>query len=90
MAVQNTSISARTDEAGRFTLTGVPAGQYLTVAAGPVANSLSAIAERPNLFVNGGESVSAGTLVLGGSSLGVVCRPFLPGAAEGAEPDAQP
>jgi len=90
VAVQNTSISGRTDEAGRFTLAGVPAGQYLTVAAGPVANSLSAVAQRPNMFVNGGETVSAGTLVLGGASLGVVCRPFLPGAVEGAEPEAEP
>jgi hypothetical protein len=84
VAVQNTSVSTRTDEAGRFTLSGVPAGQYLTVAAGPVANSLSAIAERPNVFVDGGQTLQVGTLVLGGSSLGVVCRPFLPGAAETA------
>jgi hypothetical protein len=82
VAVQNTSISTRTDETGRFTLSNVPAGQYLTVAAGPVANSLSAIAERPNVFVNGGDTAQVGTLVLGGSSLGIVCRPFAPGAAE--------
>jgi hypothetical protein len=66
VAVQNTSISARTDEAGKFTLSGVPAGQYMTVAAGPVADSVSATAERPNVFVNGGQSVDIGTLSLGG------------------------
>src|SRR5579862_2659373 len=49
VAVQNSSISARTDEAGSFTLSGIPAGQYLTVAAGPVANAANAIAERPNV-----------------------------------------
>ena len=67
VAVQNTSVSARTDESGRFSLSGVPAGQYLTVAAGPVADSLSTTAERPNVFVNGGQSVDIGTLSLGGS-----------------------
>jgi hypothetical protein len=82
VAVQNTAVSARTDEAGHFTLSGVPAGQYFTVAAGPVANAFSAIAERPNVFVNGGQSLDIGTLALGGPSpLGIACR--LPsGAAE--------
>src|SRR5579859_8041057 len=56
VAVQNTGVNARTDEAGRFTLSGVPAGQYMTVAAGPVADSVSATAARPNVFVNGGQS----------------------------------
>src|SRR5207237_4577462 len=67
VAVQNTSVSARTDEAGKFTLSGVPAGQYMTVAAGPVANESSATAERPNVFVNGGERLGVGTLSLGGA-----------------------
>jgi hypothetical protein len=75
VAVQNTSISARTDEAGRFTLQGVPAGQYLSVAAGPVAQSNTAVAERPNIFVNGGESADIGTLALGGAApFGNACR----------------
>src|SRR5919204_3779369 len=76
VAVQNTSVSARTDETGKFTLSGVPAGQYMTVAAGPVANEASAIAERPNVFVNGGESVDVGTLSLGGgpTPVGIGCR----------------
>jgi hypothetical protein len=74
VAVQNTSVSARTDEAGKFTLSGVPAGQYLTVAAGPVADSLSATASRPNVMVNGGQSVEIGTLPLGGIPTGVGCR----------------
>ena len=89
VAVQNTSISARTDEAGRFSLSGAPAGQYLTVAAGPVANATSAIAERPNVFVDGGQSVDVGTLNLGGGStigFGFPCR-VLPGvgAAQGSD-----
>jgi hypothetical protein len=85
VAVQNTSVSARTDEAGRFSLSSVPAGQYLTVAAGPVANATSAVAERPNVFVNGGQSVDIGALSLGGSPipLGIPCR-VLPGV--GAAP----
>ena len=92
VAVQNTSVSARTDEAGKFTLSGVPAGQYMTVAAGPVANESSATAERPNVFVNGGESVDVGTLSLGGPSpLGIACR-FVPGvgAAQGVETPQPP
>ena len=77
VAVQNTAVNARTDEAGRFTLSGVPAGQYMTVAAGPVADSLSATAERPNVFVNGGQSLDVGTLSLGGSGVppySIACR----------------
>jgi hypothetical protein len=87
VAVQNTSVSARTDEAGRFTLSSVPAGQYLTVAAGPVANATSATAERPNVFVNGGQSVDIGTLSLGGPTpLGIACR-FVPGVGAVPVPD---
>jgi hypothetical protein len=88
VAVQSTAVNARTDEAGRFSLSGVPAGQYLTVAAGPVANASMAIAERPNVFVSGGQSVDIGTLNLGGtpSPFGIACR-ILPGvgAAQGAD-----
>jgi hypothetical protein len=87
VAVQNSAVNARTDEAGRFMLSGVPAGQYLTVAAGPVANSVSATASLPNVFVNGGQSVDIGTLSLGGPTpLAVACR-ILPGvgAAAGAD-----
>jgi len=89
VAVQNTSISARTDEAGRFSLSGVPAGQYMTVAAGPVANATSATAERPNVFVNGGQTVDLGTLSLGGgpTPLGIACRivPGLGAVSPGAD-----
>jgi hypothetical protein len=83
VAVQSTGISARTDESGNFTLSSVPAGQYLTVAAGPVANATTAVAERPNVFVNGGQSMDIGTLSLGGSpAVGIACRvvPPLTGA----------
>ena len=68
VAVQNTAISARTDESGRFTLSGVPAGQYLSVAAGPVANQVVAVAQRPNVFVDGGATQDIGTLSLGGAT----------------------
>jgi hypothetical protein len=80
VALQSTSISGRTDEAGNFSLSGVPAGQYLTVAAGPVANASAAVAERPNVMVSGGQSVDVGTLMLGGGQvpLGIACR-VLPG-----------
>jgi hypothetical protein len=90
VAVQNTAISARTDEAGRFSLSGVPAGQYMTVAAGPVADSLNATAERPNVFVSGGQSLDIGTLALGGGQapIGIACRVLGNGAA--APADAMP
>jgi hypothetical protein len=91
VAVQNTSLSARTDETGRFSISGVPAGQYLTVAAGPVANSMEAIAERPNVLLNGGQSLDVGTLVLGGASpLGIACRAVGPPAADTPTPDSSP
>ena len=86
VAVQNTPINARTDESGKFTLTVVPAGQYLTVAAGPVANATNAIAERPNVFVDGGQSVDLGTLNLGGGGpalFGFPCR-AIPGVGTAA------
>src|SRR5260370_14412073 len=56
VAVQNTNVSARTDEAGRFTLSGGPAGQYMTVAAGPEADSPSAPAPRPHSFGHAGRA----------------------------------
>jgi hypothetical protein len=93
VAVQNTSVSARTDEAGRFTLSGVPAGQYMTVAAGPVADSLSATAERPNVFVQGGQSVDIGTLALGGGGpgpFGIACRAIPLGVGASGTAEAVP
>jgi hypothetical protein len=86
VAVQSTPISARTDEAGRFSLSGVPAGQYMTVAAGPVANAMTAVAERPNVMVSGGQTLDVGTLTLGGSPspISITCR-VLPGV--GVQPD---
>jgi hypothetical protein len=87
VAVQNTAVNARTDETGRFTLSGVPAGQYMTIAAGPVADSVSAIAERPNVFVSSGQSVDVGSLSLGGQgALSISCRfPYGPQAVPGAD-----
>jgi len=93
VAVQNTNVSARTDEAGRFTLSGVPAGQYMTVAAGPVADSLSATADRPNVFVQGGQSVDIGTLSLGGGGpvgFGFPCRAVPLGSGAAGTADASP
>jgi hypothetical protein len=90
VAVQSTAISARTDESGRFSLSSVPAGQYLTVAAGPVANATQAIAERPNVLVSGGQSVDIGTLSLGGTpAVGFPCR-ILPGPQAATGADATP
>jgi hypothetical protein len=93
VAVQNTNVSARTDEAGRFTLSGVPAGQYMTVAAGPVAESVSATAERPNVFVSGGQSVDIGTLSLGGGgpvNFGIACRAVQLGVGAAGTVEATP
>ncbi len=93
VAVQNTNVSARTDEAGRFNLSGVPAGQYMTVAAGPVADSLSATAERPNVFVSGGQTVDIGTLSLGGGGpvpFGFACRAVPLGSGAAGTADATP
>ena len=67
VAVQNTSLSARTDEVGSFRIDGVPVGQYFTVAAGPVRNAPAAIGMRPNAFVGTpGETVNVGQISLGG------------------------
>jgi hypothetical protein len=97
VAVQNSSLGTRTDETGRFTLSGVPAGQYLTVAAGPVAESLAATAQRPNVFVkDSGESMDIGTLTLGGQStngiscVGIGVRTNDPLPAEAAPTDEAP
>jgi hypothetical protein len=96
VAVQSTPISARTDEAGRFSLSGVPAGQYLTVAAGPVANATAAVAERPNVMVNGGQTVDLGTLNLGGTPapISIACRglagPGQPITSTQPQPQGQP
>jgi hypothetical protein len=85
VAVQGTNISARTDESGNFTVE-VPAGQYLTVAAGPVRGASGTFVMRPNVKVNAGGRVSLGRLYLGQPySYGVT-----PYAAPGAAPEAAP
>jgi hypothetical protein len=73
VAVQGTSLSTRTDEAGRFRLENVPSGTYYTVAAGPVANTSAAAAWRPNVVTTAGQSADVGTLTLGGSTAGGLC-----------------
>jgi len=65
VAVQGTALSARTDEEGNFAIANVPAGTYLTVAAGPVAKMNGAFALRPNVLVpSAGASVDVGGLTL--------------------------
>jgi hypothetical protein len=64
----------------------------MTVAAGPVADSLSATADRPNVFVQGGQTVDIGTLSLGGGGpigFSIACRGVLSSGAAGAA-DATP
>jgi len=65
VAVQGTALGARTDENGRFSIGGVPAGQFLTVAAGPVQGISTAYVMRPNVVVNPGQTVDLGRLYLG-------------------------
>lgn len=64
VAVQGTSLSTRTGEDGRFVIEGIPAGQYLTVAAGPVAKMNGAVASRPNVFVTEGQKTDLGQFSL--------------------------
>ncbi len=64
VAVQGTSLSARTGEDGRFVIEGVPAGQYLTVAVGPVAKLNGAVASRPNVFLTEGQKTDVGQFSL--------------------------
>lgn len=66
VAIQGTSLSARTDESGRFRIEGVPVGQYLTIAAGPVRGMGNIYAVRPNIFIQeAGGTVDVGRLGLG-------------------------
>jgi hypothetical protein len=92
VAVQNTSINSRTDETGAFTLASVPAGMYLTVAAGPVARTVGATASQPNVFVAAGQTTNVGTLVLGGTGpVGFPCRIFVPqGTPQGVPDEGNP
>ncbi len=85
-AIQGTSLSARTDETGRFRIEGVPVGQYLTLAAGPVRGASTAIAVRPNVFLrDAGQVFSVGRL-----SLGQPCNAYgpVPRAGPGAQGQA--
>lgn len=88
VAVQGTALSARTNESGRFRIEGVPAGQYLTIAAGPVSGVSSAVALRPNAFIpDGGQTINLGSL-----SLGQSCSRYgpLPYGTEGVAPETLP
>ena len=86
VAVQNTSLSARTDEGGNFRIDGVPSGQYYTVAAGPIRNAPNATALRPNVLVgSAGETTNVGQLSLGGP-----CGFPLPLAVPGGATEVQP
>lgn len=83
VAIQGTNLSARTDDQGRFRIDNVPTGQYLMVAAGPVRNVTTAVAIRPNVYIqDGGGTVNLGRLYLGQSYYGG------PVPYAGAAPDA--
>lgn len=87
VAVQGTSLSARTGEDGRFVIEGVPAGQYLTVAVGPVAKMNGAVASRPNVFLTEGQKSDVGQF-----SLSQPCNyygpvPYAVPSASGVTPD---
>ena len=90
VAVQGTARSTRTDENGRFTLTTVPAGQYLTVAAGPVASGGNASAHRVNAMVNAGQRLDVGVLYLQGpGAVGCGVVGIYPGVAEADAVDGE-
>ncbi|MBI2862811.1 MAG: carboxypeptidase regulatory-like domain-containing protein [Chloroflexi bacterium] len=98
VAVQGTALSARTDENGRFRIEGVPAGQYWTVAAGPVRGTNSAFVLRPNVTVQANKTSSLGILYLGQPYDSYVPVPYAAPDAHGgvepgtpaSEPDAAP
>jgi hypothetical protein len=64
IAVEGTLLSTHTDSVGSFKLEGVPALQLLTVDAQRDALA-SAIASRPNVAVQPGETLDLGTLDVG-------------------------
>ncbi|TAJ16872.1 MAG: hypothetical protein EPO65_12375 [Dehalococcoidia bacterium] len=64
VALQGTSLGTRTGEDGRFVIEGVPTGQYLTLAVGPVAKMNGAVAQRPNVFVTDGQKSDVGQISL--------------------------
>ncbi len=85
VAIQGTSLNARTDAQGRFRIDGVPTGQYLTIAAGPVDGVTTAYALRPNVVLPD----SGGTVDLGRLSLGMQYQYYGPVPYGGATaPDA--
>jgi len=89
VAVQNTSLNARTDEGGSFRIEGLPVGQYFTVAAGPVRNAPTATGIRPNVIVtSAGETVNLGQIGLGGPCFFGPVPLGAPGAAEGQPGEA--
>lgn len=89
VAVQGTSLSARTDEGGRFRIEGVPIGQYLTVAAGPVRGAATAIAIRPNVYLReAGQTFSVGRLSLGQQCAFAGPVPYAVPGAPSMTPDA--
>lgn len=92
VAAQGTSVSTRTDENGRFALTGVPAGPYFTIAAGPVTGTSGASAQRVNVQVSAQESVELGVLFLAPESGCAIAR-AVPGIMEPGAPtstDSEP
>ena len=64
LMIQGTSLSARTDVDGNFTLSGVPASQPLTLLVEPSPGSLLVL-DVPSLMVSPGETLDLGTVGAG-------------------------
>ena len=63
LSIQGTSITARTNASGDFTLAGVPAAQPLTVTAQVAADTVMVL-NNPNVWVGAGQTLDLGTLTM--------------------------
>jgi hypothetical protein len=90
LTVQGTPISARTDAAGSFTLTGVPAAQPLTLVA-QVASGPSLVVSGPDVTLNAGQTLDLGTIGVPdctGNSDAFTLQPATDPSAQPADPTA--
>jgi hypothetical protein len=83
LSVSGTSVTAQTDGAGSFTLTGVPAGQALTIVA-QTAEGPELVVNGPPVSVDAGQTIDIGTLGLPGCAQGQF---VLTPEAQRSEPD---